>query len=93
MVSPSVDPEVDRALRRIRSDGIRRPAVDILDVVATPRWESVPTVHDWRRHVPPALREQWDSLPLLARLCVFETAELTALEEDQDLAMVTGPKG
>jgi hypothetical protein len=36
------------------------------------------------------MREEWDVLPLAARLCVFETAELAALEEDAGASMITG---
>ena len=32
----------------------------------------------------------WSSLPLTARLCVFETAELVALDTELGAAMVTG---
>jgi hypothetical protein len=35
------------------------------------------------------MRMEWDLLPLVTRLCVFETAELAALEEDAGTSMVT----
>lgn len=85
------DPRVAMALSRIRRDGILSPAQDILATVRDPHWERGLLAHDWRRHVPPTMRDVWDSLPLHTRLCVYESAEFSAMEEDLDSAMVTGP--
>ena len=85
------DTKVLRALERIRRDGILRPPEDILATVDDPRWDRAFLAHDWRKHVPPTMRDVWDTLPLHTRLCVFESAEFSAMEEDLDSAMVTGP--
>lgn len=85
------DPRVRRALERIHRDGILRPAEDILSSVDAPHWERALHAHDWRRHVPPTMRDIWNTLPLHTRLCVYETAEFSAMEEDTDSAMLTGP--
>ena len=84
-------PRVRRALERIREDGILRPDEDILATVHDPRWDRPMLAHDWRRHVPPPMRDIWDTLPLHTRLCVYESAEFSALDEDAGTAMVTGP--
>lgn len=47
--------------------------------------------HDWRKHVPSTMRDIWGTLPLHTRLCVYGSAEFSAMEEDVDSAMVTGP--
>lgn len=85
------DPRVRRALERIRQDGILRADEDILATVRDPRWDRPMLAHDWRRHVPPPMRDVWDTLPLHTRLCVYESAEFSALDEDAGTAMVTGP--
>jgi len=82
--------DADRLLAMMISDGVPLPRSAILDAVQQPRWAAAGGVHDWRKYVPPSMREVWDSLPLPARLCVFETAELTALDEEVGAAMVTG---
>lgn len=82
--------EVDRLLARIRKDGVPLPPHAVLDAVEEPSWSDARGSHDWRRHVPPSVQEAWRSLSLCARLCVFETAELAALEEDVGASMVTG---
>lgn len=86
-----LDPRVRRALERIRQDGILRPDEDILASVHEPRWDRPLLAHDWRRHVPPPMRDIWNTLPLHTRLCVYESAEYSALDEDAGTAMVTGP--
>jgi hypothetical protein len=85
------DTRVELALSRIRLDGVLTPADDIVETVERPHWERAMFAHDWRRHVPPALREIWSTLPLHTRLCVFESAEFSAMEEDATSVMVTGP--
>ena len=85
------DPRVRTALTRIRQEGILRPSGEILDAVEDPHWDSPFLAHDWRRHVPPALRDTWDTLPLDTRLCVYESAEFSAIDEDSDSVMVTEP--
>ena len=42
-------------------------------------------------YVPPAMRDSWDTLPLDTRLCVYESAELSVMDEDADSVMLTGP--
>lgn len=89
----SADSEVLRLLDGINADGIPLAPRAILDAVEQPHWEATRRIHDWRSHVPPTLRQDWEALPLTTRLCVFETAELAALDEDVGVAMVTGPAG
>lgn len=91
MSTPIDDPRVEKALGRIRATGILRPPEDIVATVQDPHWDRAFLAHDWRRHVPPTMREIWDTLPLSTRLCVYESAEYTAMEEDMDSAMLTGP--
>ena len=86
-----LDPRARRALLRIRQDGIFRPDEDILATVRDPHWDRPLLAHDWRRHVPPPMRDIWETLPLHTRLCVYESAEFSALDEDAGSAMVTGP--
>jgi hypothetical protein len=83
--------DVGRLLTRMREEGVPLPAETIVAVVEEPNWEATRTRHDWRSHVPGTVRAAWDSLPLAARLCIFETAELAALEEEGGTPMVTGP--
>lgn len=83
--------DVDRLISRMRSEGVPLPRETILAAVREPNWEATRTRHDWRSHVPYAVRAAWWSLPLTARLCIFETAELAALAEDVGGVMVTGP--
>lgn len=89
--TPPRDPEIDRLLDRIGRDGVPLPPQAILAAVAEPCWGATRAIHDWRTYVPPSVRETWDSLPLYARLCIYETAELMALDEDVGASMVTGP--
>lgn len=83
--------DVDRLITRMRNEGVPLPREAILAAVREPNWEATRTRHDWRTHVPYAVRAAWWSLPLTARLCIFETAELAALAEDVGDVMVTGP--
>ena len=62
----------------------------VLATLEDPRRDRPFLSHDWRRHVPPALRDTWDTLPLDTRLCVYESAELSAMDEDSDSVMVAG---
>lgn len=86
------DAEVDRLLARIGDDGVPLPPPAVLVAVEEPSWSDVRGTHDWRRYVPPSVREAWSSLSLCARVCVFVTAELVALEEAVGAPMVTGPR-
>jgi len=91
MVELEMDLKSRAVLARMRGDGILRRPDEILVAVSHPHWESAPMAHDWRKHVPPSLRHQWQDLPMVARLCVFETAEWAALGDDRESVMVTGP--
>jgi hypothetical protein len=84
--------DIERLLARIREEGVPLPRDAVLAAVEEPRWETTREYHDWRRHVPPAVRTAWSHLPLRARLCIFETAELMALDEAEGAAMITGPE-
>lgn len=83
--------EVDRLLARIGKDGVPLSPHAVLAAVEEPSWSDARGPHDWRRYVPPSVQEAWSSLSLCARLCVFETAEMAALEEEVGAPMVTGP--
>jgi hypothetical protein len=91
--NPVLGAEADRLLSGMAADGVPLGRVAILDVVEHPHWSAATRARDWRSHVPPSLRGDWDVLPLIARLCVFETAELAALSEDAGASMVTGSGG
>lgn len=82
--------DLDRILSSIRSDGILQAPDVILAAVERPDWGLIPTAHDWREHVPPGLRDAWETLSMETRLCVFEAAEAMATEGDVGNAMVTG---
>jgi hypothetical protein len=82
-----------RLLAAMRRDGVALEEATVIEAVEHPNWERATGSHDWRAHVPRSLRETWESLPLSTRLCVFETAELTALGEERGAVMVTGPAG
>jgi ubiquinone/menaquinone biosynthesis C-methylase UbiE len=84
-------PELTAFVSRIQADGVPLEPRAILEAVDHPAWEATAGARDWRNYVPPSTRKAWDVLPLVARLCVFETAELAALEEDAGTSMVTGP--
>jgi hypothetical protein len=82
-----------RLIAAMRRDGVALEEAAVMKAVEHPNWERAMGSHDWRAHVPRSLREAWASLPLSTRLCVFETAELTALGEEHGAVMVTGPAG
>jgi hypothetical protein len=85
------EPDARRLIAAMRGDGVPLDETSVMDAVEHPRWEKTRGRRDWRAHVPRSLRHTWESLPLATRLCVFETAELTALEEEEGAVMVTGP--
>jgi hypothetical protein len=85
--------EAQRLLAGMKRDGVPLGEKSVMQAVEHPHWERAAEVHDWRAHVPGSIREAWLSLPLTTRLCVFETAELTALGEERGAVMVTGPAG
>jgi hypothetical protein len=85
------DPRVRIALDRIHRDGILRPSDEILAAVDDPHWDRPVLAHDWRRHVPPTMRDAWNTLPLETRLSVYESAEFSAMDEDAGSAVVSGP--
>ncbi len=91
MTRHDVDPEAERFLARMREDGLLEDPDAILDAVEAPDWQASRGVHDWRNYVPPSIREAWPSLPLVTRLCIYETTELVALAEQVGDPMVTGP--
>jgi hypothetical protein len=94
MIEPAPEKAViEQLIFEMNGDGIPLSATAILRAVQHPRWEAATTAHDWRAYVPPTVRRGWDSLPLAGRLCVFETAEMVALNEEVGAAMVTGPAG
>ncbi|MEJ2504289.1 MAG: hypothetical protein P8177_13410 [Gemmatimonadota bacterium] len=82
-----------RLIAAMQRDGVPLEEAAVMEEVEHPHWERARGHRDWRAHVPRSLREAWGSLPLGTRLCVFETAELTALEEHQGAVMITGPAG
>lgn len=45
--------------------------------IANPRISKVVSFSDWRREVPDCIDEVWDSLPDVAKLCVYIMAEDT----------------
>lgn len=92
MIAIPQEPHIARILARIRQDGILFSPDEILEVVHHPHWNRGGAAHDWRRHVPPTVRDQWEHLTLLTRLCVFETAERAAMDESTGATMVTGPR-
>lgn len=85
------NPRVRIALDRIHRDGILRPSDEILATVEDPHWERPFRAHDWRRHVPPTMRDTWNTLPLDTRLCVYESAEFSAMDDGADSVMLGGP--
>jgi hypothetical protein len=87
----AAEPEVTRFLSLIKADGVPLSPEAILDAVERPHWEATGGARDWRSYVPASMRSDWNVLPLIARLCVFETAELVALDEDAGASMITGP--
>lgn len=91
MVEMAMDTRSRAVLARMRLDGILRRPDEILEAMGHPHWDGAHMAHDWRKHVPPALRAHWHELPMVARLCIYETAEHAASEEDRDASMVTGP--
>lgn len=93
MISEEADTNVEarRRIAAMQGDGVPLDETSVMEAVEHPRWERTRGHRDWRAHVPRSLRDTWGSLPLGTRLCVFETAELTALEEEQGAVMITGP--
>jgi hypothetical protein len=85
-------PEIEQLLSRMEADGVPLVPAAILDAVEHPCWEATRRPRDWRVYVPPSMRSDWDALPLVARLCVFEMAELVAMEEDPGASMITGSR-
>jgi hypothetical protein len=85
------DKEAARLMGGMKRDGIPLSEREVLEAVEDPRWEAAGGVRDWRVYVPGSVRGRWGFLPLPARLCVFETAELMALSQEVGAAMVTGP--
>jgi hypothetical protein len=85
------DSEPERLIARMQTEGVALTRDTILDVVQAPRWDATRSRHDWHTHVPPAVRAVWPTLPLEARLCIFETAQLAALREEGGATMITGP--
>lgn len=83
--------EPERLIARMQTEGVTLARDAILEAVRAPRWDATRTRHDWHAHVPPAVRAVWPSLPLEARLCIFETAQLAALREEGGATMITGP--
>jgi hypothetical protein len=89
-VRPASAREVERLLTGMELDGVPLGREAVIDAVEHPHWETTRHGRDWRAYVPRSMREEWGELPLAARLCVFETAELAALEEDAGASMITG---
>jgi hypothetical protein len=85
----AAEPQIDRLLERMTTEGVPLGPDAILEAVEHPGWEATRHARDWRTYVPQSMRLEWAMLPLVARLCVFETAELAALEEDAGASMVT----
>lgn len=83
----------ERRLAMVQADGVPLSRDRIVQEVMDPHWETVRPVRDWRRYVPGTLRADWARLPLEARLCAFEVAELVALEEDVGAPMLSGVAG
>ena len=92
MTAPALpaEPEITELVSRMRADGIPLGPEAILEVVERPHWEATGGLRDWRNYVPVSMRSAWNGLPLMARLCAFETAELVALAEDAGTSMLTG---
>jgi ubiquinone/menaquinone biosynthesis C-methylase UbiE len=92
MTAPALpaEPEITELVSRMRADGVPLGPEAILEVVERPHWEATGGLRDWRNYVPVSLRSAWNGLPLVARLCAFETAELVALAEDAGTSMLTG---
>lgn len=87
------DPRIAQLLARMRQDGITRSPEAILDAVERPQWDATRGLQDWRDHVPPSVRQDWEALPLATRLCVYGTAALAAMADEAGAPMVTGPAG
>jgi hypothetical protein len=85
-----VSPTIADLLLRMRHHGVLWDPEAVLDAVEHPHWERARGVHDWRAYIPPSVRADWLRLPLIGRLCAFETAQLQSLEEEAG-TMVTGP--
>jgi hypothetical protein len=83
--------EIARLIMEMERDGVPLSPAAVLREVEHPNWAAAVSARDWRAHVPRSVRRVWDSLPLASRLCVFETAELTALDMDAGATMVSGP--
>jgi ubiquinone/menaquinone biosynthesis C-methylase UbiE len=88
--APPAEPEITKLVSRMRADGVPLGPEAILEAVERPRWDATGAVRDWRNYVPRSMRGAWSGLPLVARLCAFETAELAALDEDAGTSMLTG---
>jgi len=82
---------IERLIAEMKRDGMPLSGTAVREAVEHPHWEAASPARDWRAYVPPSVRRGWGSLPLTARLCVFETAELMALSQDVGATMVTGP--
>jgi hypothetical protein len=72
-VAFSLSPVASRLLESCRHARLAaREGRTILEAVAEPQWERTrPHLNDWRNSVPPTIADQWDDLPLEARLAVF----------------------
>ena len=93
MQADGFDCAVHEMITRLQADGIPMQGGAILDAVARPHGEEGCRERDWRRYVPEGLRRDWHALPLEARLCAFEVAELVALDEPVGAPMLTGDAG
>jgi hypothetical protein len=52
-----------------------------LDDVRNPDWSVTRKVHNWRTHIPEAIRSVWSALPIEAKLCAFIQASEGASQE------------
>lgn len=78
---PETPNQVASMIARIAGGRVRLAPDAILRQVEQPSWETAARSSDWRTYIPPAMREDWQRLPLTTRLYAFEAAELAALEE------------
>lgn len=81
---------IDKLLGKNRLDLLRDewPSLpsdaEILAAVENPCWEDRQKVHDWRNHVPDAMRRWWNELHLDAKIVAYIMAEEIATNEDWD---------
>ena len=64
--------------KSILADEVARRGID------APNWDAAGRVHDWRNHVPDAVRAIWSTFSQAQRVALYCWAQDLAADEDWD---------